>query len=109
MSLDPTRCTFPLLVASGTSVGGEGVLGNEAFARIKVDQLLRDAGWNLTDGRSTRLEYVLDDGGRADYVLFDRVGRDLAVLEVNRTSVDLSSGGAQAEALAAALSAEVFG
>ena len=75
-------------------------MGNEAFARVKVDQLLRDAGWNLTDGRSTRFEYVLDDGGRADYVLFDRVGRALAVLEAKRTSVDLSSGEAQGEGYA---------
>ena len=39
---------------------------NEAFARVKIDQLLRDAEWRLTDGRSVRFEYVLDDGGKAD-------------------------------------------
>lgn len=53
---------------------------NEAFARVKIDQLLRDAGWKLTDGRSVRFEYPLDDGGKADYALFDRQGRALAVL-----------------------------
>lgn len=49
-------------------------MANEAFARIKIDQLLKDAEWHLTDGRSVRYEYPLDDGGKADYVLFDRQG-----------------------------------
>jgi len=66
---------------------------NEAFARVKIDQLLRDAGWRLTDGRSVRFEYVLDDGGKADYALFDRQGRVLAVLEAKRTSINLSCDG----------------
>jgi type I restriction enzyme, R subunit len=67
-------------------------LPNEAFARVKIDQLLKDVDWALTDGRSVRFEYPLDDGGKADYVLFDRQGRALAVLEAKSTSVDLSSG-----------------
>ena len=37
---------------------------NEAFARIKIDQLLKDTDWCLTDGVSVRYEYPLDDGGR---------------------------------------------
>jgi type I restriction enzyme, R subunit len=68
---------------------------NEPFARVKIDQRLRDAGWHLTDGLSVRFEYALDDGGKADYVLFDRLGRALGVLEAKSTSVDLSSGEAQ--------------
>ena len=40
---------------------------NEAFARIKIDQLLKDTDWRLTDGISVRYEYPLDDGGRADW------------------------------------------
>ncbi len=68
---------------------------NEAFARVKIDQLLKDAAWNLTDGRSVRFEYPLDDSGKADYALFDRHGRALAVLEAKSTSVDLTSGEAQ--------------
>jgi type I restriction enzyme R subunit len=60
--------------------------GNEAFARVKIDQLLKDVGWKLTDGRSIHFEYQLDDGGKADYVLCDRNGRALAVLEAKRTS-----------------------
>lgn len=70
-------------------------MSNEAFARIKIDQLLRDTGWALTDGISARYEYQLDDGGRADYALFDRQGRALAVLEAKSTSVSLSAGEAQ--------------
>jgi type I restriction enzyme R subunit len=65
---------------------------NEAFARIKIDQLLKDTEWRLTDGISVRYEYHLDDGGKADYVLFDRQGRALAVLEAKSMSVNLSAG-----------------
>lgn len=70
-------------------------MANEAFARVKIDQLLRDAGWTLTDGHSVRFEYPLDDDGQADYALFDRLGRALAVLEAKSTSVNLSAGEAQ--------------
>ena len=70
-------------------------LSNEAFARVRIDQLLKDAGWRLTDGQSVRFEYPLDDGGKADYALFDRQGRALAVLEAKSTSVNLSAGEAQ--------------
>lgn len=70
-------------------------MANEAFARVKIDQLLRDTGWGLTDGISARFEYPLDDGGRADYALFDRQGRALAVLEAKSTSVSLTAGEAQ--------------
>ena len=68
---------------------------NEAFARVKIDQLLKDTEWRLTDGLSVRFEYPLGDGGRADYALFDRQGRALAVLEAKSTSVSLSAGEAQ--------------
>ncbi len=68
---------------------------NESFARVKIDQLLKDTGWKLTDGLSVRFEYPLDDGGRADYALFNRQGRALAVLEAKSTSVNLSAGEAQ--------------
>lgn len=33
---------------------------NEAFGRIKIDQLLKDTDWRLTDGISVRCEYPLD-------------------------------------------------
>lgn len=60
---------------------------NEAFARAKIDALLRDVRWSLTDGKSVRFEYVLGNGLRADYVLADRHGRSLAVIEAKRSSV----------------------
>lgn len=68
---------------------------NEAFARIKIDQLLKDTDWRLTDGLSVRCEYPLGDGGRANYALFDRQDRALVVLEAKSTSVSLSAGEAQ--------------
>lgn len=62
---------------------------NEAFSRVKIDAQLKDAGWDLTDGRSVRFEYPFGDAGRADYALFDRHGRPLAALEAKRASASL--------------------
>ena len=60
----------------------------EAFARVKIDALLKDAGWNLTDGSSVIFEHTLPDGTQADHVLCDRQGRPMAALEAKRTSID---------------------
>ena len=60
----------------------------EAFARVKIDALLKDAGWSLTDGSSVLFEHALPDGTLADYVLCDRQGRPMAVLEAKRASTD---------------------
>ena len=60
----------------------------EAFARVKIDALLTDSGWNLTDGSSVLLEHALPDGTQADYVLCDRQGRPMAALEAKRARVD---------------------
>ena len=60
----------------------------EAFARVKIDALLQDAGWNLTDRSSVLLEHALPDGTQADYVLCDRRGRPMAALEAKRASTD---------------------
>jgi type I restriction enzyme, R subunit len=60
----------------------------EAFSRVVIDAQLRDAKWNLTDGRSVRYEYVLPDATKADYVLGDRHGRALAVVEAKRRAID---------------------
>lgn len=62
---------------------------NEAFARVKIDDLLKDAGWSLTDGWSVLFEEKLVDGTKADYVLCNRQGRPMAVVEAKRASVDL--------------------
>ncbi|MDD9980725.1 MAG: type I restriction endonuclease, partial [Gammaproteobacteria bacterium] len=60
----------------------------EAFARVRIDALLQDAGWNLTDGSSVLFEHALPDGTQADYVLCDRQGRPMAALEAKRASID---------------------
>ncbi len=61
---------------------------NEAFSRVKIDAQLKDAGWNLTDGRSVHFEYLLPDGTKADYALCSRRGHSLAVLEAKRASIN---------------------
>lgn len=69
---------------------------NEAFSRVKIDAQIRDQGWDVENPNAIRYEYVLPDGTKADYVLNDRHGRAVAVLEAKRTSVGLAEGGAQA-------------
>jgi type I restriction enzyme R subunit len=64
---------------------------NEAFARAKIDALLKDVRWSLTDGKSVRFEYVLCNGVRADCVLTDRHGRSLAEVEAKRSSANTAS------------------
>ena len=60
----------------------------EAFSRVKIDALLRDACWSLTDGSSVLYEHTLPDGTRSDYVLCDRQGRPMAALEAKRARTD---------------------
>jgi type I restriction enzyme R subunit len=69
---------------------------NEAFARAKIDALMKDVRWNLTDGKSVRFEYVLDGGLRIDYVLADRHGKSLAVIEAKRSSINPAEAADQA-------------
>jgi type I restriction enzyme R subunit len=76
---------------------------NEAFARAKIDALLKDTGWKLTDGISVRFEHVLQKSLRADYVLCDRHGRALAVIEAKRSSINPAEAAAQAKRYAEAL------
>ena len=71
-------------------------MSNEAFSRVKIDAQLRDAGWTIDDGHSVRFEQLLPDGKKADYVLCDRRGHPLAVLEAKRASVSLGQGEKQA-------------
>jgi hypothetical protein len=68
----------------------------EAFSRVRIDSLLRDVGWPLTDSVSIHFEFALPGGTRADYVLCYRRGRPLAVLEAKRTSIDPVNGRKQA-------------
>lgn len=70
---------------------------NEAFARVKIDALLAAQGWNTQDTNAVRFEVVMPDGKRADYVLCDRHGRALAVIEAKRFSVNPGDAAAQAK------------
>lgn len=71
---------------------------NEAFARVKIDALLAVQGWDVLDTNAVRSEVQLPDGTRADYVLCDRHGRSLAVIEAKRYSVNPRDAAAQAKA-----------
>ncbi len=67
----------------------------EAFSRVVIDAQLRDVGWSLTDGASVRYEYQLPDKSFADYVLCDRHGRAMAVVEAKRAAKNLQEAAAQ--------------
>ena len=60
-------------------------MSNEAFSRVKIDAQLRDQHWDVVNPNAVRFEYPLDDGTRADYVLCDRNGRSLAVVEAKNS------------------------
>jgi type I restriction enzyme R subunit len=75
-------------------------MSNEAFARVKIDALLAAQGWDVLDTNAVRFEIQLPDGTRADYVLCDRHGRSLAVIEAKRYSVNPGDAAAQARAYA---------
>ena len=70
-------------------------MANETLAHVKVGQLPKDADWSLTDGLSIGFAHALNDGGEADYALFDRQGRALAVLNTVIASVNPGAGGTQ--------------
>ncbi len=69
---------------------------NEAFSRTIIDAQLGDAGWRISDGASVRFEYPLADGTKADYLLCDRNGRGLAVVEAKRSSIHAPTAAEQA-------------
>jgi len=60
---------------------------NEAFSRILIDKTLEFSGWNLLD--SQQVQFELHTGnGRVDYLLKDKLGRVLCVLEAKREYLD---------------------
>ena len=73
---------------------------NEAFSRVKIDSQLTDVGWNLTDGISVKFEHFLPDGTKADYVLANRHGHSLAVVEAKKASINPVEAEAQAKGYA---------
>ncbi|HTR01140.1 MAG TPA: DEAD/DEAH box helicase family protein [Candidatus Acidoferrum sp.] len=73
---------------------------NEAFSRVKIDAQLRDQGWDVLDTNAVRFEYVLPDKTKADYVLCDRNGRSLAVIEAKKAAINPAEAEAQAKGYA---------
>jgi type I restriction enzyme R subunit len=59
----------------------------EAFARVLIDKALTDSGWDILDSLQVEFEYN-NASGRADYLLKDRIGRVLCVLEAKREDKD---------------------
>ena len=60
----------------------------EAFSRILIDKALEFSGWDLLD--PTQVLFELHTGrGRADYLLKDKLGRVLCVLEAKREDITL--------------------
>ncbi len=60
---------------------------NEAFSRILIDKALEFSGWDLLDPRQVVFE-LHSGAGRADYLLKDKLGRVLCVLEAKREGLD---------------------
>jgi type I restriction enzyme R subunit len=76
----------------------------EADARIIVDRLLREAGWDIEDKSQVSTEEASADG-RADYLLKNQRTQPLAVVEAKRFSIDPYSAKGQARDYAESLSA----
>lgn len=59
---------------------------SEMDARMKIDRLLREAGWAIED--KTQISTEAQANGRADYLLRDRTGKPLAVVEAKAGDID---------------------
>jgi type I restriction enzyme R subunit len=77
--------------------------------KLLIDQLLVQAGWNISDKESVGIEVELDGQptdtgiGYADYVLYDTDGKALAVIEAKKTAHHAEKGRKQAKLYADAL------
>ncbi|MBI4326385.1 MAG: type I restriction enzyme HsdR N-terminal domain-containing protein [Chloroflexi bacterium] len=76
----------------------------EADARIVVDRLLRQAGWDIEDKSQVSTEEAAADG-RADYLLRNQRTQPLAPIEAKRFSVDPYSAKERAREYAVSLAA----
>jgi len=74
----------------------------EADARMVIDQLLKDAGWDIFNKALVSTEEPSSDG-RADYLLKNTRTQPLAIIEAKRFSVDPYSAKTQAKAYAQSL------
>jgi len=62
-------------------------MSKETDARIIIDRLLREAGWDIENKSQVSTEEPAADG-QADYLLRDSRTRPLAILEAKRFSID---------------------
>ena len=60
---------------------------SEAFSRVLIDDALRYGEWDILDEQQVLFEYH-NASGRADYLLKDRNGRVICVLEAKREDKD---------------------
>lgn len=60
---------------------------SEAFSRILIDKELEYAKWDLQDSRQVKFEFHTHSG-RADYLLMDKNGGVLCVLEAKQENID---------------------
>jgi type I site-specific restriction endonuclease len=60
---------------------------NEAFSRVLIDKALEFSGWDLLDPKQVVFE-LHGGAGRSDYLLKDKLGRTLCVLEAKRETLD---------------------
>lgn len=79
-------------------------MARETDARMVVDQLLKDAGWDIFDKSQVSTEEPAADG-RSDYLLKSSLSRPLAVIEAKRFGTDPYGAKVQALAYAKSLSA----
>ncbi|WP_129595936.1 DEAD/DEAH box helicase family protein [Anaerophilus nitritogenes] len=76
---------------------------NEAETRKKlIDIMLKDAGWDISNNEFVKVEFLLENHkeagkkGFVDYVLFDKKGKPIAVVEAKKSFVDPIIGRQQA-------------
>lgn len=60
---------------------------SEAFSRVLIDKALEFSGWDLLDQKQVVFE-LHSGAGRADYLLKDKLGRTLCILEAKRENHD---------------------
>jgi type I restriction enzyme R subunit len=77
-------------------------MSKETDARIIIDRLLREAGWDIENKSQVSTEEAAADG-RADYLLKDTRTRPLAIVEAKRFTVDPYSAKDQARDYAQSL------
>jgi type I restriction enzyme R subunit len=60
----------------------------EADARIAINRKLEESGWILEGQNKNVLTEQFSEAGFADYLLLDRNGRNIALIEAKRDSID---------------------